>query len=182
MATSVLTPLKNKNHEVPQVVRFKARLIVDDAAAYVTIPKAASDRLRGMENLEGTINGHPFRAPLPASATGAQRLRVNIAMRRGASARDGDTVQFAVLGPEPSPKPPADLRAAFDACPEAKALWGDLTIMARRDWVRWILGAKTAQTRARRVKRTVEQLAQGKRRPCCVNFYEFMLERVRASE
>ncbi|MBV8460504.1 MAG: YdeI/OmpD-associated family protein, partial [Candidatus Eremiobacteraeota bacterium] len=54
----------------------------------------------------------------------------------------------------------------------------DLTRLGRLDWMRWINSAKTPETRARRVRRTVEQLSSGKRRPCCVNFYEFMLHRV----
>ena len=57
-------------------------------------------------------------------------------------------------------------------------MWDELTPMGRRDWVRWIEGAKKPETRERRVRRTVDQLAEGKRRACCVNVYEYMLDRV----
>jgi uncharacterized protein YdeI (YjbR/CyaY-like superfamily) len=99
-------------------------------------------------------------------------------MREGAGADAGDTVELAILGPEPEPTVSADLRVALKRCQEAKALWKDLTSVGRRDWIRWIDSAKTPETRARRVLRTVEQLSSGKRRPCCVNVYEFMLRRV----
>jgi uncharacterized protein YdeI (YjbR/CyaY-like superfamily) len=56
-------------------------------------------------------------------------------------------------------------------------VWDDLTF-GRLDWVRWIEAARKPETRARRVQRTVEQLAEGKRRACCVNVYEYMLERI----
>ena len=158
----------------PSVLRFKARL----SAAGLDIPKAVGKQLSGMNRVEGVINGHPFRAPIDASGSGSYSLRVNAAMRKGARARDGETVSLAILGPEPDPKPPADLRAAFKEWGNAKALWDELTIELRRDWVRWIVSAKQPETRARRVRRTVEQLDEGKRRPCCVNQYEFMLGRV----
>lgn len=175
---------ENKDGGGPEVIRFKARLVRQAAAAKngppmrVEVPKAVNKKLRGMSKVEGTMNGHPFRAALEAGTSGGWWLKVNEAMRRGAKAEAGDTVQLAILAPEPAPKIPADLRAAFTASPEAKAFWEELTTMGRRDWVRWIEGAKQSETRARRVRRTVEQLSVGKRRPCCVNVYEFMLCRV----
>jgi Bacteriocin-protection, YdeI or OmpD-Associated/Domain of unknown function (DUF1905) len=144
----------------PSVLRFKARLFRHPGTA------------------EGTMNGHPFRAALEPSASGGHSLRVNKAMCNGAGAGAGDTVKLAILGPEPEPAVPADLRLSFAASREAKTLWKDLTSNGRRDWIRWIVSAKKPETRARRVRRTVEQLSSGKRRPCCVNVYEFMLRRV----
>lgn len=168
----------------PSVVRFKARLAQSSpntkrtSGVFIAIPKATAAKLRGMIRLEGIINGHPFRAPLEADTSGGYALRVNQAMLRGAGAGIGDTVQLAVLGPEPEPTAPADLRNAFKASASAKALWGELTTELRRDWIRWIESTENPDTRSRRIRRTIEQLAEGKRRPCCVNFYEYMLQRV----
>ena len=159
----------------PPVIRFKARLA---QPAKLVVPKLVGKKLGGMALVEGTINGHPFRAALERDTSGGRTLRVNKAMRNGAGADAGDMVQLAILGPQPAPKVPADLRVAFAASPEAKVLWQDLTADARRVWIRWIESAKTLGTRARRVTRTVDQLSEGKRRPCCVNVYEFMLDRV----
>ena len=139
-------------------------------------------KLRDMPKVEGTINGHPFRAALEPNPSGGRRLKVNEAMRRGAGAGEGDTVELAVLGPEPDPKGPADLRAAFESSPEAKEVWEDLTTMGRLDWVRWIESAKKPETRERRLRRTIEQLSEGKRRACCTNVYEYMLNRVEEDE
>jgi Bacteriocin-protection, YdeI or OmpD-Associated/Domain of unknown function (DUF1905) len=165
----------------PVVLRFRARLARHSHTARngssiaLDLPEAVGKKLRGMATIEGTINGHPFRAPLDTNASGSSSLRVNKAMLAGSGAGAGDTVNLAVLGPEPKLKMPADLRAAFAGSQAAQSLWRDLTDLAQRDWVRWIEGAKTPETRARRVRRTVEQLDEGKRRPCCVNFYEYML-------
>jgi len=49
----------------------------------------------------------------------------------------------------------------------AEAAWGDLTPIARRDFMSWIDSAKQAETRRRRIERACENLAAGKRRPCC---------------
>ena len=178
------TTAANKEDGGPSVVRFKAQLVrspkdvKSGSGTLLDIPKAASAKLRGMTRVEGIINGHPFRAPLEPNASGGYSLRVNQAMLRGANADVGDAVQLAVLGPEPEPTVPADLRSAFKASHDASTLWKDLTTELRRDWIRWIESTDNADTRARRVRRTVEQLSEGKRRPCCVNFYEYMLQRV----
>ncbi len=166
----------------PAVLRFSARLFPETtksgSGTLLDVPEAVDKMLRAMPKVEGTINGHPFRAPLEPNASGGRCLKVNKAMRRGAGADHGDTVELAVLGPEPDPKGPADLRSAFASSPEAKEVWKELTTMGRQDWVRWIEGAKTPETRARRIERTIDQLSEGKRRACCVNVYEYMLNRV----
>jgi hypothetical protein len=168
----------------PPIIRFKARLVRHSKAAnngsstLLNVPKVVGKQLDGMTKVEGTINGHPFRAALELDTSGGRALRVNKAMRNGAGAEAGDVVKLAILGPEPAPRVPADLRVALAAAHEAKSLWQDLTSDARRVWIRWIESAKTLPTRARRVTRTVDQLSEGKRRPCCVNVYEFMLDRV----
>jgi hypothetical protein len=159
----------------PAVLRFNARL--SGPGSGLDVPKAVEKKLGEMPKVEGTINGHPFRADLESKPSGGRRLKVNKAMRRGAGG-GGDTVELAILGPEPDPKGPADLRSAFESAPEAKAVWKELTTMGRQDWVRWIESAKKPETRARRVTRTVEQLSEGKRRACCVNVYEYMLSHV----
>jgi len=172
----------------PAVLRFDAKLFrhretpKSGSGMLLDVPKAIRTELRDMPKVEGTINGHPFRAALEPSPSGGRWLRVNKAMLRGAAAGDGDTVELAVLGPEPDPKGPADLRAALKASPEGKAMWTELTTMGRLDWVRWIESAKKPQTRERRVRRTIDQLSEGKRRACCTNVYEYMQRRVEEDE
>ena len=174
----------------PPVLRFEAQLFQQpktaktDFQTLLNVPEWVSKqfRSRGMSKVEGTINGHPFRAALEPNTSGSHWLRVNKAMLKGAGAHAGDTVRLATLRPEPEPTVPADLWVALTASHEAKTLWDDLTTMGRRDWVRWIESAKQPETRTRRVTRTVEQLSSGKRRACCVNVYEFMLCRIQEYE
>lgn len=166
----------------PSVVRFRAILARRESgssarAVAVEIPPATANELRGVETAEGTINGHPFRAALEA-AGGLRSIRVNAAMLRGAAAEVGDVVEFAILGPEGELVVAPDLRGAIVASAAAAALWSELSEGARRIYVRWVDATNDPQTRARRVRRTVEQLAEGKRRPCCVNLYEYPMSRI----
>jgi hypothetical protein len=172
----------------PSVFRFKARLFQHpktakaggSATLLLDVPHVVSKKVRssGMTTIEGTINGHPFRATLEPNTSEGHWLPVNKAMREGAGADAGDMVELVILEPQSEPTVPDDLRVALTASDKAKTLWKDLTPIGRTDWIRWVESAKQSETRARRVTRTVEQLSSGKRRPCCVNIYEFMMRRI----
>lgn len=62
---------------------------------------------------------------------------------------------------------PPDLRAALLADDEVLALWRACTPLGRNEFVCWVEDAKRPETRARRIRRTCEELQEGKRRPCC---------------
>jgi uncharacterized protein YdeI (YjbR/CyaY-like superfamily) len=53
---------------------------------------------------------------------------------------------------------PAELRAALDGAPDARARFEALPPSHRREYVRWIEEAKKPQTRARRAGETVARL------------------------
>ena len=62
---------------------------------------------------------------------------------------------------------PADLREALISNPGARDVWEDITPLARNEFICWVEDAKKLETRNRRIKRTKEELIEGKRRPCC---------------
>jgi len=139
---------------------------------FLTLPKEASTKLpsRGQTTVEGTLNGLAFRATLEPDGQGGHWLKVDRSMREaaGAEARDVVTLEIAPVAEEPEPKVPADLRKALAAgLPRAREVWSDITPSARRDWIHWIVSAKQAETRARRIRNACSMLAAGKRRPCC---------------
>ena len=59
-----------------------------------------------------------------------------------------------------------DLQAAVRADPAIHALWEGLTPLGRNEFICWVEDAKQPATRQRRITRTVEELAEGKKRPC----------------
>ncbi len=62
---------------------------------------------------------------------------------------------------------PADLKKALTADKKAATEWQDLTPLARNEWICWVTFVKKEETRKEHVTRTISQLKEGKRRPCC---------------
>lgn len=157
--------------------RFKAKLLRpakaggDTLWAFVVLPKNASAKLprRGRTTVEGTINGHCFRATLEPDGQLSHWLQVNRELLKAADADIGDIATFEIMPVEQEPEPeiPSDLREALAASPEAQAVWDDTTTIARLDWIHWITSAKQAKTRAQRISNACSMLVSGKRRVCC---------------
>ena len=64
-------------------------------------------------------------------------------------------------------KLPADLREELLVNATALDAWKDITPLARNEFICWVEDAKQEATRARRIRRTREELEEGQRRPCC---------------
>jgi Domain of unknown function (DUF1905)/Bacteriocin-protection, YdeI or OmpD-Associated len=166
-----------KLQETKSTIRFSAKLFRPKETEKIgswtvlTLPKNASAKLpsRGMTMVEGTLNGFPFRAAFEPNGKGSHWLRVSKAMRdaAGADAVDTVTVEIMRAGEEPATRVPMDLRKALATAPLAQALWGDITPIARRDWILWISSAKQLETRRCRIEKACAMLASGKRRVCC---------------
>lgn len=62
---------------------------------------------------------------------------------------------------------PADLREALASVPAAQTIWEGLTPLARNEWICWNTTVKQPETRKHHIERTVTELQEGKRRPCC---------------
>ena len=173
-------------------IRFSAKLLRPATTEkvgswmFLTLPKDASSKLpsRGTTGIEGTINGFPFRATLEPDGQKSHWLRVDRKMREGAGAEAGDvvTLEIAPAAEEPEPKVPADFRKALAAAPKARALWSDITPVARRDWIQWITSAKQPETRVRRVNNACSMLSAGKRRVCCFDRSGFYSKSLSAPE
>jgi hypothetical protein len=175
-------------------IRFKAKLFRPAQSTktgswtFLVLPKNASAKLpsRGMTAIEGTINGVPFQATVEPDGQKSHWLKVDRKLGEAAGADAGDvvTLEIAPAAEEPEPDVPADLRKALTAVPKARALWSDITPIARRDWIHWITSVKQPETRARRIKNACSMLAAGKRRVCCFDrsgFYSKSLSAPKAA-
>ena len=157
---------------------------------FLVLPKNASAKLpsRGMTAIEGTLNGFPFQATLEPDGQKSHWLKVDQKLSEAAGAEPGDvvTLEIAPAAEEPEPEVPSDLRKALAAAdPKTRALWSDITPIARRDWIHWITSAKQSETRARRIKNACSMLAAGKRRVCCFDrsgFYSKSLSAPKAAD
>lgn len=64
-------------------------------------------------------------------------------------------------------KLPDDLRKAIRVTPVARAVWEDITPLARNEWICWVISGKKAETRTIRIQKALSKLSGGMRRPCC---------------
>jgi hypothetical protein len=64
-------------------------------------------------------------------------------------------------------KVPADLHKSLSSDKLALEAWESLTPLARNEWICWITFVKKEETRKEHIKRTVNELKEGVRRPCC---------------
>ena len=62
---------------------------------------------------------------------------------------------------------PADLRQAIGSKPKVRALWEDITPLARNEWICWVISGKKEETRGIRIKKALSKMSGGMRRPCC---------------
>jgi uncharacterized protein YdeI (YjbR/CyaY-like superfamily) len=62
---------------------------------------------------------------------------------------------------------PADFKKAIGTSLKAKVLWGDITPLAKNEWICWVTSGARPETRAVRIKKAISKMNGGMRRPCC---------------
>lgn len=173
-------------------VRFEAKLLRPAGEpratwTFLLLPKAASAKMpsRGMTTVEGRLNGKAFRANLEPDGNKGHWLKVPRTLATAAGAKPGDVVavELAPSSEQLELPLPADLKKALAAAPAAaRASWEATTPAARRDWVQWIISARTPETRARRIANACDMLAGGKKRVCCFDRSGFYSKEFSAPE
>jgi hypothetical protein len=140
---------------------FRATIAAADrGGAFVVVPAAVVDALGGGGRIpvRATFDGVEYRGSI-ASMGGEKVLGVLKAIRDQLGKGPGDDV-IVTIGRDDAPRVvsvPDDLRAALDAAGR-HAAFDALSYSHRREYVEWIVDAKRADTRARRIAKTVEQL------------------------
>jgi hypothetical protein len=112
-----------------------------------------------------TVNGYRYRSTV-ATMGGTPMVSLSAEHRAGAGVAGGDEVEVD-LELDTAPRElavPADLAAALDAEPEARRTFDGLSSSNRSWHVLQVEGAKTDETRKRRIARSVDRLRQGRAR------------------
>ncbi|HET9565365.1 MAG TPA: YdeI/OmpD-associated family protein [Mycobacterium sp.] len=105
------------------------------------------------------VNGFEYRSTV-APMGGKYLLPFSAARRRESGIKGGDAIDVE-LTVDAAPRivdVPADLQAALDASPAAATAWQKLSYSNRKAQVESVLGAKAAETRARRIAAIVTKL------------------------
>ena len=111
--------------------------------------------------VKGTINGFLFRSSIFPRGGGEFYMVVNREMREGAKVNAGDIVEFT-MEKDDAPRAietPPDLAKALKGSKPAQAAWDKLSFTHKKEYVGAIVEAKKPETRARRIKQTIEMLA-----------------------
>jgi hypothetical protein len=111
------------------------------------------------------VNGYEYRNTVGVMA-GKYLVSVSAAVRKETGLAGGDPIEVTLtLASEPRPVDvPDDFKAALDREPVAAAFFAGLSNSLQRYHVDQITGAKTPETRDRRVARAVDLFLAGKKR------------------
>lgn len=162
------------NRREGEPIRFEATLSTIDTSTLLRLPEEASTSLpsRGQVAVQGTIDGVAFQTVLEPDGNAGHWMKVGSRLQREAGIRAGDraTIDIVLSDEWPEPDVPEDLATALATAPQTiQDLWGEITPMARWEWVRWVNSTRNADTRLRRVDVSISKMQGGKRRPCCFN-------------
>lgn len=114
-------------------------------------------------DVTGTVNGHKVRGKLTSRGVG-HYLELGPSWCRDGAVSVGEQV-VVLLGPE-GPQVGAmadDIADALDAEPAARRFFESLPTFYRKNFMRWIEGAKRPETRTKRIAETIATLRSGKR-------------------
>ncbi|HEX2235296.1 MAG TPA: DUF1905 domain-containing protein [Actinomycetota bacterium] len=134
-------------------------------AVFVEVPDDVRDRLgKKRAPVRGTINGTPFRSTIAVyGARGLIPVPRRLRERAGIAPGEGLVVELERDDEPREVDVPPDLEAALAADEEARAAFTKLSYSHRKEYVAWIEEAVRAETRRRRIERTVGRLREGSR-------------------
>ncbi len=114
-------------------------------------------------DVTGTINGYKVRGKLRSRA-GGHVLELGPGWCRAITVVDGAQIAVVLALEGPQLRAMAeDIAAALEAEPTAGRFFESLPTFYRKNFMRWIEGAKRPETRAKRIAEMVATLKSGKR-------------------
>jgi Bacteriocin-protection, YdeI or OmpD-Associated/Domain of unknown function (DUF1905) len=152
----------------PVTVRFRTELLQSSKTATgMVVPDEVMAALAAGKapKVSVTINGFTYRSSV-ATVNGRPMIGVSDAVRQSTGVKGGDLIDVDVeLDTAPrTVAVPDDLAAALDAEPAARATYDKLSYSLQRFWVEPIEGAKSPETRQRRIDKAIATLREGRSR------------------
>ena len=144
---------------------FKTMISKSGTRVFIALPFNPNDiwGVKGRHHIRGSVNGYGVRGSLGSDGT-QYFLPLGAAWRRDCGIDVGEKVDV-ILSPEgpQSESLSADVAAALDAEPQAKAFFESLATFYRNTYIKWIEGAKRPETRTARINEMVNLLKAGKK-------------------
>jgi len=147
-------------------VRFRTTMLQSGKTATgIQVPDEVIEKLGSGQRpaVAVTINGYSYRSTV-AVMGGVYMVGVNADNRAGAGVAGGDEVDVDIeLDTAPREiKVPAELAKALESVPQAKASFDALSYSNKSWHVYQVTGAKTDETRQRRIAKSIEMLREGR--------------------
>jgi hypothetical protein len=149
-------------------MRFRTRILQSGATATgIRIPPEVVESLGAGRRppIRVTINGFTYRSTV-AVMGGDYMVGVNADNRIGAGVKGGDEVDVDIeLDTAPREiDVPSELATALDAVPAARRTFDALSYSNKSWHVLQVTGAKSDETRQRRIAKSIEALREGRQR------------------
>lgn len=142
--------------------RFLAAIYKVGINRALNVPEKISRELGavGYVPVVATVSGQSRSTTLIPAGGGSYRLYLDSRLRKAARVDAGDIVGVMLeLDRESREMPvPSKLRSALRESASDRKIYGELTPGLRREFLRWVSAAKTAETRERRVQRGLQTL------------------------
>lgn len=150
----------------------RARLYRVATIRWVDLPRSLATRLRlPAADIQGSgrgwnavlrFNDDLDRVTLLPGRPGKLKLAIKVELLRAAGVEAGDEIEFTLEPDTASREPelPEEMRKAFQARPELAARWQAHSVAQRRQVVRYVFQAKSAEVQAKRSWIFLERLAE----------------------
>jgi hypothetical protein len=145
--------------------RFTATIEKSGTRTFIALPFNPNDvwGVKARHHIRGSINGMVFRGSLGSDGN-QYFLLLGAAWRRDNHLEAGAAVEVELWPEGPQAETmAADISAALDQQPAARAFFEALATFYRKNYLRWIEGAKRPETRAARIAEMLELLLAGKK-------------------
>lgn len=151
---------------------FRAKLYRVAMVRWVDLPKKLITPLQltpaeirgGGHGLNALLrfNDDLDRVTLLPGKRGHYKLAFKVELLKAAKVEAGDTVEFTLEPDNASREPdlPGEMRKVFQARPQLRERWLNHSVALRRQVVRYIMDAKTAETQAKRCWIFLERLTE----------------------
>ena len=138
-------------------------------SAFIEFPYSVEEEFatRGQVKVKAQFDEYIYRGSLAKMGHHCHILGLNQEMRKAIGKEPGDRVQV-ILQKDDAPRiidVPVDLKDLLDKNEQARTVFDKLSYTHKKEYVEWIVSAKKEETRQRRLKKTLQMLAEDKKHP-----------------
>ena len=151
----------------PTTASFKTKLSAMGNNTGIEVPEKVIDALGAGKrpSVHVNVNGYEYQNTVGVMG-GKYLISVNAAVRKATGLKGGDSINvtLTVADRPRTVEVPADYQKALNANKDARAFFGTLSNSMQRYHIDKINGAKTPETRQRRIDNSVSLFLEGKQR------------------